>query len=132
MTTRGNVLHREKTFGGRARKVSDMELKQDEHMEESDRLVQYPANLTLKDLYYFFLAPTLCYELNFPRSKRIRKGFLLRRVLEVWRLSLGAMSWTLVVQVILGTHLIMALTQQWIIPNVVNSLLPFSRWETSS
>ena len=49
------------------------------------RLVQYPANLTLRDLYYFFLAPTLCYELNFPRSKRIRKRFLLRRVLEVWR-----------------------------------------------
>ena len=42
------------------------------------------------------------------------------------------MSWTLVVQVILGTHLMLALTQQWIIPNVVNSLLPFSRWETTS
>ncbi len=36
-------------------------------------LVVYPANLTVSDIYYFWLAPTLCYELNFPRMKRIRK-----------------------------------------------------------
>lgn len=28
-------------------------------------------------------APTLCYELNFPRSPRIRKGFLLKRIVEM-------------------------------------------------
>ena len=44
-------------------------------------------------------------------------------------MEMEVMSWTLVVQVILGTHLMLALTQQWIIPNVVNSLLPFSRWQ---
>lgn len=33
-------------------------------------LVQYPDNLSLKDLYYFLVAPTLCYELNFPRTSR--------------------------------------------------------------
>jgi len=36
-------------------------------------LVQYPDNLNLGDLYYYILAPTLCYELNFPRTQRIRK-----------------------------------------------------------
>ena len=36
-------------------------------------LVQYPGNLGLRDLYYFWLAPTLCYELNFPKMQRIRK-----------------------------------------------------------
>lgn len=36
-------------------------------------LVQYPDNLNLRDLYYYILAPTLCYELNFPRTQRIRK-----------------------------------------------------------
>ena len=36
-------------------------------------IVQYPDNLTVKDIYYFWYAPTLCYELNFPRSNRIRK-----------------------------------------------------------
>ena len=34
------------------------------------------------DLYYFLMAPTLCYELNFPRSKKIRVRFLLRRIAE--------------------------------------------------
>lgn len=47
--------------------------------------VSYPDNLTYRDLYYFIFAPTLCYELNFPRSPRIRKRFLLRRVLEMVR-----------------------------------------------
>ena len=41
-------------------------------------LVQYPDNLNLLDLYYFILAPTLCYELNFPRTQRIRKRYVLR------------------------------------------------------
>lgn len=45
-------------------------------------LSTYPS---LLDLYYFIFAPTLCYELNFPRSPRIRKRFLLRRVLEMVR-----------------------------------------------
>lgn len=35
------------------------------------------------DMYYFMFAPTLCYELNFPRSPRIRKRFLLRRLFEM-------------------------------------------------
>uniref|UniRef100_A0A8D0BQ80 diacylglycerol O-acyltransferase n=1 Tax=Salvator merianae TaxID=96440 RepID=A0A8D0BQ80_SALMN len=46
-------------------------------------VVSYPANLNYRDLYYFLFAPTLCYELNFPRSPRIRKRFLLRRLLEM-------------------------------------------------
>lgn len=37
------------------------------------------------DIYYFIFVPTLCYELNFPRSPRIRKRFLLRRLLEMVR-----------------------------------------------
>ena len=75
-----------------------------------NELVQYPDNLRLKDIYYFWMAPTLCYELNFPRSGRIRKMFLLRRGLEV----------------VVGINITLALGQQWIIPSVVNSLIPFS------
>uniref|UniRef100_A0A8C7RJZ7 O-acyltransferase n=1 Tax=Oncorhynchus mykiss TaxID=8022 RepID=A0A8C7RJZ7_ONCMY len=45
--------------------------------------VSYPGNVTLRDLYYFVFAPTLCYELNFPRSPRIRMSFLLRRLFEM-------------------------------------------------
>lgn len=40
-------------------------------------LVQYPDNLHIRDLLYYILAPTLCYELNFPRTDRIRKRFVL-------------------------------------------------------
>uniref|UniRef100_A0A8C8RIS3 O-acyltransferase n=1 Tax=Pelusios castaneus TaxID=367368 RepID=A0A8C8RIS3_9SAUR len=47
--------------------------------------VCYPANLTYRDMYYFLFAPTLCYELDFPRSPRIRKRFLLRRLFEMVR-----------------------------------------------
>ena len=43
-----------------------------------DRPVVWPANLGVADIYFFWLAPTLCYELNFPRTSRIRKSFLVR------------------------------------------------------
>ena len=46
-------------------------------------LVVYPDNLTLKDLFYFLALPSLCYELNFPRTSRIRKRFLMKRLFEV-------------------------------------------------
>lgn len=46
-------------------------------------LVVYPNNLRLGDMYYFLCAPTLCYELNFPRSERIRFRFLVKRILEL-------------------------------------------------
>lgn len=36
-------------------------------------------------MYYFVFAPTLCYQLNFPRSPRIRKRFLMRRLIEMVR-----------------------------------------------
>lgn len=36
-------------------------------------------------MYYFIFAPTLCYQLNFPRSPRIRKRFLMRRLFEMVR-----------------------------------------------
>lgn len=60
-------------------------------------------------------APTLCYELNFPRSARIRKRFLFKRVVEMVFLS----------QIMLG------LIQQWIVPTVKNSMVPFVNSEFS-
>lgn len=80
---------------------------------QSPSLVQYPDNLSLRDLAYFLLAPTLCYELNFPRTTRIRKRFLIKRILEV----------------VVGMNIVMALFQQWMIPSVKNSLIPFSNME---
>uniref|UniRef100_A0A8C8DLU6 O-acyltransferase n=1 Tax=Oryzias sinensis TaxID=183150 RepID=A0A8C8DLU6_9TELE len=50
--------------------------------------VCYPGNLTIRDMYYFVFAPTLCYELNFPRSPEIRMSFLLRRLFEMWMIPI--------------------------------------------
>lgn len=77
------------------------------------KLVQYPDNLNIRDMIYFMLAPTMCYELNFPRTSRIRKRFLLKRLLEV----------------IIGVNVVMGLFQQWMIPSVRNSLVPFSNMD---
>lgn len=77
------------------------------------KLTEYPDNLNLRDLLYFLLAPTLCYELNFPKTTRIRKRFLIKRILEV----------------VVGINIVMALFQQWMIPSVKNSLIPFSNME---
>lgn len=79
------------------------------------KLTQYPDNLNLTDVYYFWMAPTLCYELNFPKMARTRKLFLLRRFMEV----------------LIGTNIALALIQQWIIPSAVNSLIPFSKMQIS-
>lgn len=73
-------------------------------------LIKYPNNLTLKDLFYFLLAPTLCYELNFPRTARIRKRFVVKRLVEL----------------AFGVNLVLALFQQWMIPSVTNSVDTFS------
>ncbi|XP_062923457.1 diacylglycerol O-acyltransferase 1-like isoform X2 [Mobula hypostoma] len=48
-----------------------------------DEIINYPDNLTVRDLYYFLFAPTLCYQMNFPRSAKVRIRFLLRRLLEM-------------------------------------------------
>eukprot|EP00043_Microstomoeca_roanoka_P009323 m.88821 g.88821 ORF g.88821 m.88821 type:complete len:505 (-) comp14551_c2_seq1:91-1605(-) len=66
---------------------------------------RYPDNLTIRDMYYFMLAPTLCYELNFPRSPRIRLRFLVRRSFEVVFLFM----------------LIVIMGQQWVMPTVENT-----------
>ncbi|TKR61705.1 hypothetical protein L596_028785 [Steinernema carpocapsae] len=73
-------------------------------------LLRYPQNLTITNMYYFLLAPTLCYELNYPRTPKRRKSFLLRRLGEMVGLS----------------FLIVALNQQWVVPILKNSLIPFS------
>lgn len=77
--------------------------------------VCYPGNLTFRDIYYFVLAPTLCYELNFPRSPKIRMGFLLRRLFEM----------------LFFTQLLVALTQQWMVPIIQSSMKPLEDMDVS-
>jgi len=61
---------------------------------------------TLLHLWYFLMAPTLCYQLEYPRSPRIRFRFLFRRLLEV------------IFCAILGTVII----QQYILITVKNTM----------
>ncbi|KAK5607428.1 Diacylglycerol O-acyltransferase 1 [Crenichthys baileyi] len=78
-------------------------------------LVSYPGNLTHRDMYYFVFAPTLCYQLNFPRSPRIRKRFLIRRLFEMLFLM----------------QLLVGLIQQWMVPSIQNSMKPFREMDFS-
>ncbi|KAM9754274.1 diacylglycerol O-acyltransferase 1-like isoform 1-T5 [Menidia menidia] len=57
-------------------------------------------HLTLRDLYYFLLAPTLCYQRSFPQTRKVRINNLLHRLLEM----------VVVIQIMVG------IVQQWIEP----------------
>jgi len=78
--------------------------------EEKQKDFSYPANLNLKNLYYFIFAPTLCYELNFPRTPGRRKRFIIKRAVELTVFSFVYVS----------------LTQQWVFPLVRNSVSTLS------
>uniref|UniRef100_A0A3Q0S9M6 O-acyltransferase n=1 Tax=Amphilophus citrinellus TaxID=61819 RepID=A0A3Q0S9M6_AMPCI len=62
-------------------------------------------------MYYFVFAPTLCYQLNFPRSPRIRKRFLIRRLFEMKFLN--------------NTKVTQVYVFQWMVPTIQNSMKPF-------
>ena len=73
-----------------------------------DDMVAYPNNLTLLKFFYFLAAPTLCYQLSYPRSRRIRLRWMLRR-LSMFFASLGLMLFFF---------------EQYIEPTIDNSIKP--------
>uniref|UniRef100_A0A8C7QNS4 O-acyltransferase n=1 Tax=Oncorhynchus mykiss TaxID=8022 RepID=A0A8C7QNS4_ONCMY len=79
------------------------------------REIRHTKARTLTHIYYFVFAPTLCYELNFPRSPRIRKSFLLRRLFEM----------------LFFIQLQIGLVQQWMVPTIQNSMKPFQDMDFS-
>jgi diacylglycerol O-acyltransferase-1 len=72
--------------------------------------VIYPQNLTLQNLAYFMIAPTLIYQLNYPRREEIR-----------WS-KLG--QW--VVALVLGGALYAFIIDQYFIPSMVSGMRPFN------
>ena len=44
----------------------------------------YPNNITLRNLSYFWWAPTLVYQPVYPRTKKIRWGFVVKRLSETF------------------------------------------------
>lgn len=80
-----------------------------------EALSKYPDNLSISNMCAFLVFPTLCYELEYARTERIRKRFLFKRVAELIILS----------------QIDMALIQQWIVPTVSNSVIPFRQMNYS-
>lgn len=56
----------------------------------------YPYNITFSNLIYFWAAPTLVYQPAYPRTDKIRWGFVFKRVVEV--VCLCAFIWFLSAQ----------------------------------
>lgn len=70
----------------------------------------YPQNLTFKNLLYFCVAPTLCYQLNYPRSEKIRWSHVL----------------TLVLRIVFVGLLIVFSFEQYIRPTLEGTVIPIS------
>ncbi|XP_048829656.1 diacylglycerol O-acyltransferase 1-like isoform X1 [Brienomyrus brachyistius] len=74
------------------------------------------SHLSMKDLYYFLLAPTLCYQRDFPRTPSIRINFLLRWMLEM----------------VMLTQLMVGIMQQWVGPIFQSSETSFSNMDATT
>lgn len=44
----------------------------------------YPANISASNVFYFWVAPTLCYQPVYPRTPHRRKTFIAKRLLELF------------------------------------------------
>ncbi|KAF9970756.1 hypothetical protein BGZ73_006479 [Actinomortierella ambigua] len=75
--------------------------------------VQYPNNIRLTNILYFWFAPTLCYQPSYPRTTVFRKSFFAKRVLEMIT-ALGMMYF---------------LIEQYATPTLRNSVKAFDQLE---
>jgi diacylglycerol O-acyltransferase-1 len=79
-----------------------------------DDVVKYPDSLSKSGKFlYFLVAPTLCYQLSYPRSPRIRLRWMLRRV-SMFFAALGLMLFFF---------------EQYIEPTIDNSLKPLQEMD---
>lgn len=81
---------------------NDNQQQQQQHQGEA----QYPDNINIHNLVYFFFAPTLCYQPVYPRSPEFRPTFFLKRVGEL----------------IVCLVMMYVLTEQYAKPTLANSL----------
>jgi len=79
-----------------------------ESPRHNDHLIQYPQNLSIGNIYYFIFAPTLVYQLNYPRSPRIRPLWLAKRCSEL----------------IFYLALMLFLIEQYMVPTIRNAITP--------
>eukprot|EP00762_Andalucia_godoyi_P000306 ANDGO_03129.mRNA.1 Diacylglycerol O-acyltransferase 1 len=72
-------------------------------------VVLYPHNINLKDLTYFMCVPTLVYDLNYPRTDKIRVTYVVKCLLKF------VLIWAVII----------TLVEQYMVPIVRNSMEPF-------
>lgn len=94
---------------GKGKEKEARELQEAALAAEDAYAVLYPRNLTLGNMAYFALAPTLCYQPSYPRSGRFRLRWLLRRVFEL----------------ALFGGLQLFIVEQYMLPAVSNTVKPF-------
>ena len=77
---------------------------------------QYPGNVSLFSYCYFLLAPTLCFQLKYPRTQECRVSFVIKRSIEL----------------AVSTMLMFFLIQQSVLPitrSTVTSLNDLNSWD---
>jgi hypothetical protein len=72
--------------------------------------LRYPENLSALNMLWFLATPTMTYQVNFPRSDRVRKRWLARRVAEL----------------LIGVGLALVIVDQYMAPACANSLKPIA------
>ena len=85
--------------------------------------VQYPNNITVQNLLFFVLVPSLTYQLNYPRSMKVRKRYvvtLLLRMLMV--MMLITLTYNQYIRPVLNTPTVRALN----IPEMIEKVLTLS------
>ncbi|KAJ3343874.1 Werner helicase interacting protein 1 [Gonapodya sp. JEL0774] len=66
--------------------------------------------VTVSHAFYFWVAPTLCYQISYPRTKRVRRTYVMKRVLEM--AVVGLFIWFLI--------------EQYAMPTLKNAMQPMS------
>jgi hypothetical protein len=70
-----------------------------------DRPISYPENVTFYNWLDFMMVPTLVYDMHYPRTNRIRVGYLLEKI-------------ALIIGIVTFLHLI---SQYYIVPALIRS-----------
>lgn len=100
---------------------TDVEIRPDEHSlntshsnDSQENYVSFPENINFVDFFWYSMFPTVVYSLIYPRTKRIRWGYVLEKTLAVFGII----------------FLMIAVAENWIYPIVLRakeaSKLPMS------
>jgi hypothetical protein len=56
--------------------AKSIELQENLYQKIEEVISNYPKNLSFKGLFTFMFMPVLCYQIEYPRTERIRKRYL--------------------------------------------------------